>query len=69
MRALCRLAYDDRSGAREVHRVISKVVIKGVIYLLSPDFEDKSVVITSSVDDVSDATRDELFESFVYEVE
>jgi len=69
MKAICRLAIDDKSGARELNRVIERVVIKGIIDALAPDdFTDKTVGISISAGDVQAATKDELARSFSYKV-
>jgi serine/threonine protein kinase/outer membrane protein assembly factor BamD (BamD/ComL family)/predicted kinase len=64
------LAYDDKSGTRELNRVIDRVVIKGIMDALGPDeIENRKVTIASKLSDVEAATTDELIQAFSYDVQ
>jgi ATP-dependent Lon protease len=67
-KAICELAFDDKSGARELNRVIDKVIINQVIDLLAPDFEDKTVVVSSTYREGQRMGKSKLLESFEYAV-
>lgn len=67
-KAICVLALDDASGARELNRIIDMVVINKIIDLLSPDFDDKQVRISFDYKEGSTTHKRELLTLFNYEI-
>jgi ATP-dependent Clp protease ATP-binding subunit ClpA len=68
MAALCQLSLDDAYGARELTRVIDKVIINKIIDLLAPNFDGKTVKISSACSPESLGAKEALYDSFSYEV-